>query len=191
MSIPSASCPKRLPSARFFVSAGLPDTAQLTARAGESNYLPIGVILSGEDYLSGAPTRRPDLQRRSADVLATHGPRVEAIQRGYAEQYGWTANPAAWVWKREGFPGRQVTPFPSPPAPWRAGERAGGLAEPGAAADLLDRLQRRAPGRAHRSAAQEQTRHTILRVSKTCQHGPPVPATFRHRLPLRAAGSLG
>jgi hypothetical protein len=96
----------------------------VTFHAADSGYLDVDWkgLFSGQDYRAGAPSGRPDLQRRSADLLSTLGPRIAEIQDRYAKQYGWTPNPAVRLWEREGFEGNAGAVIPSPPTPWRQSE---------------------------------------------------------------------
>src|SRR4051812_21674818 len=69
---------------------------EVAHRADDSGYIEPNWkdILSGQDYRAGAPSGRPDLQRRSAELLSALGPQVAKIQDRYAGRYGWTTNPA-------------------------------------------------------------------------------------------------
>ena len=86
-----------------------PEQAALCPRDADSFYIP---ILRGQDYRAGAPSGRPDLQRRAAELLQALGPKVAGIQTRCARQYGWTANPAArFCWEAQ----RDAAPLTPPP----------------------------------------------------------------------------
>lgn len=106
-------------------------TANVTRRVVDNGYqeVPWEGILKDGSYLSGAPTRRPDLLRRIDDILSALGPKVSAIQDRFANQYGWTVNPATRLWQRPGLlnpdPATRNV-FPLPPAPWESRMMPGG-----------------------------------------------------------------
>jgi hypothetical protein len=74
---------------QVFGAEGMPD-AEIRRHAADSGYLSIDweKLLGGQSYGEGFPSRRPDLQRRSAELLSALGPKVEAVQRRFAEKYG-------------------------------------------------------------------------------------------------------
>jgi hypothetical protein len=116
-----------------FGDANVPGDVRIAHRAADSNYIPIDwqEILSGKDYNSGTPSGRPDLQRRSAELLSALGPKIAKIQDAYAQRYGWTVNPGVRVWERPGAAegispsGGAIDPaaaiVPQPPTPWTSG----------------------------------------------------------------------
>jgi hypothetical protein len=80
---------------------------------------------NGQNYLAGLRSLRPDVQRRSAELLATLGPRISAIEDAFAKEKGWTPNPGTRVWERnpaykpfqKDLKARGVEPG-VPPRPW-------------------------------------------------------------------------
>lgn len=105
----------------MFGKEGIPGVGKVAFRTADSGYLDVDWkgIIGGQDHQAGAPSGRPDLQRRSDDLLSTLGPRIAEIQDRYAKQYGWTPNPGVRLWEREGFEGNAGAVIPSPPIPWR------------------------------------------------------------------------
>lgn len=73
---------------------------------------------NGETYRSGlGAARSPDLQRRAAELLATLGPRVDAVNQAYAQRYGWTAGPQRRFWEEPAYQEFRLDQVPRPPRP--------------------------------------------------------------------------
>jgi hypothetical protein len=65
----------------------------------------------GETYRLGlGATRSPDLQRRAAELLATLGEKVSAINDRYAKDYGWTQGPQRRFWEEPAYQSFKVAP---------------------------------------------------------------------------------
>jgi hypothetical protein len=58
----------------------------------------------GENYRArlGA-IQSPDVQRRAAELLATLGPRIAAVNERYAKNYGWTHGPQRRFWEEPAY----------------------------------------------------------------------------------------
>jgi hypothetical protein len=108
---------KALDSADF---AGV-DKAELTPAFADNGYLTNdwGKQGNGQGYLEAiAGTGRPDLQRRSAELLAALGPRVSQIEEHFAQTHGWSPDRGTRVWETSPQI-QQYGVVPNPPRPWR------------------------------------------------------------------------
>jgi hypothetical protein len=73
---------------------------------------------NGEVYRSGlAAARSPDLQRRAAELLATLGERVDAVNQHYAKTYGWTYGPQRRFWEEPAYKAFRLDNIPQAPRP--------------------------------------------------------------------------
>jgi hypothetical protein len=74
---------------------------------------------SGQGYLERlSATGRPHLERRAAELLATLGPRISAVEEAFAKSHGWTPNRESRIWEHPSFQGYQRDLIPAPPQPW-------------------------------------------------------------------------
>jgi hypothetical protein len=96
---------------------------------------------NGENYLDLlGQGGRPHVQRAAAELLATLGPRVAAVEDRFAKAHGWTVNPGSRIWTRPGFETFAKDVVPSPVRPWELGYPAQRQAQPDAISDILRRL---------------------------------------------------
>ena len=51
------------------------------------------------ESLASLNTRRPDVQRRAAELFATLGPRISAVEDRFAKQFGWNLYRANQLWE--------------------------------------------------------------------------------------------
>jgi hypothetical protein len=93
----------------------------------DSGYLPNDWQESpnGEDYLGAiSGTGRPDLQRASAQLLATLGPRVAQVEEDFANHLGWTPNRGSRIWETSPVIQQHAgAVIPNPPRPWLQQQR--------------------------------------------------------------------
>ena len=121
---------------------------------------------NGKDYLAGLRSLRPDVQRRSAELLATLGPKISETQDAFADAHGWTPNPSTRIWDTNpAFKKYQdvlsdITPG-VPPKPWEPNTRPSQpeLLQPGAenAKPSVDQTQGAEPAVPLRAAAKNVT----------------------------------
>jgi hypothetical protein len=72
-------------------------------------------------YIQGLAALRPDLQRRSAELLASLGPRIGEVEDATAARHGWTPDRASRIWEWHpalSDPSLQVNPG-QPHWPWQ------------------------------------------------------------------------
>jgi hypothetical protein len=105
LNVPEASGVKNVDFQKAVVKAlgddRLPDATVRPAFA-DSGYIPNEWKENpgGEGYLSAITgTGRPDLERRSAELLATLGPRVSQVEDHFANQLGWTPDRSSRIWE--------------------------------------------------------------------------------------------
>ena len=78
---------------------------------------------NGQGYLEESRARRPDVQRRIAELLATLGPAVSQVEADFAKRYGWTPDPTSRFWERNpAYQAHQAefgnVPVGKPAQPW-------------------------------------------------------------------------
>ena len=54
---------------------------------------------SGQSYLQGLRSLRPDVQRKAAEVLATLGPAISRVEEAFATKLGRTADAKSRLWE--------------------------------------------------------------------------------------------
>jgi hypothetical protein len=101
------------------------DKAELTPAFADGNYISNDwrEQPNGQGYLEAlAGTGRPDLQRRSSELLATLGPRLSQVEEQFAQTHGWSPDRATRVWEQSPQIQRYGnTVVPAPPRPWAGG----------------------------------------------------------------------
>jgi hypothetical protein len=75
-------------------------------------------------------TGRPDVQRATAELLATLGPRIQQVEERWAQTHGWTPNRASRIWDNPIIQGYGNAVVPNPPRPWVQRPAPGGSAPP-------------------------------------------------------------
>ena len=74
---------------------------------------------NGESYKQGLGTARsPDVQRRAAELLATLGPRVDAVNQWAAQKFGWTGNKPGF-WNNQAYDPYRLDSIPKTPGAGR------------------------------------------------------------------------
>lgn len=73
---------------------------------------------NGEVYRRGlGAIRSPDLQRRAAELLATLGPRLDAVDQQFAKTHGWTYGPQRRFWEEPAYQAFRLDTIPNTPRP--------------------------------------------------------------------------
>jgi hypothetical protein len=99
-----------------------PDADIVNARA-DGNYVENdwskGSEAGGQNFIGEIRrTGRPDVQRATAELLATLGPRVQQVEERWAQTHGWTPNRASRIWDNPIIQGYAGAVVPNPPRPW-------------------------------------------------------------------------
>jgi hypothetical protein len=108
---------------RELASSDLHPDADIVHARADGNYVENdwrkGDQAGGQNFIGEIRrTGRPDVQRATAELLATLGPRIQQVEERWAQTHGWTPNRASRIWDNPIIQGYGNAVVPNPPRPW-------------------------------------------------------------------------